>query len=133
MRERTPGLKKIAIRGWANRGRPAGLTAGYRDLRPARGRRVPASARCRYRVSGPSRVQEVWLRLKDRPPFSIREHHELFVTINLYWANLPIRLGPGQTRGQHDVDLWSLDDEQPSRAYAAAVTEYFGAGVTEDT
>jgi len=75
-------------------------------------------------------LQEIWLRLKDRPPFSLREHRELFVSINLNWAPISSRIGPAG--GQHQVDLLSIS-EPPSQAYAAAVTEYFRTGMVKET
>jgi hypothetical protein len=77
-------------------------------------------------------LQAIWLQLKDRPPFALRSHKELFSSINLYWADIPLHLMRGLDAGQHQVDAVSLYS-QPSRAYAAAATEYFGAGITPQT
>jgi hypothetical protein len=78
-------------------------------------------------------LQEIWLRLKDRPPFALRAHKELFPSINLYWANISLPPFRGRDAGQHRVDALSLSRPTPSRAYAAAATEYFGSGISAET
>ena len=78
-------------------------------------------------------VQEIWLRMKDRAPFSLREHQELFPTVNLYWPDIPVSLAPGQTAAQHFSDRFNLTGDPPSNAYAAAVIEHFGTGVSGET
>ena len=78
-------------------------------------------------------IQEIWLRLKDRPPFALRAHKELFPSINLYWANISLPPTRGRDAAQHQVDVLSLSGHSPSRTYAAAAIEYFGAGITAQT
>jgi hypothetical protein len=52
-------------------------------------------------------VQFTWLRLKDRPPFSLREHPHVFTTINAIWPSHGGR------------------DQPVSRAYADAIVAHF--------
>jgi hypothetical protein len=72
-------------------------------------------------------LQEIWLGMKDRPPFSLRDHPELFVSINLKWAPICSPMEP--YGGQHQVDLLGIGHDSPSWAYARAITEYFRSGV----
>jgi hypothetical protein len=78
-------------------------------------------------------LQQVWLGLKERCPFDVSPHKELFRLVSLHWGDLPRRRMPGRDLGQHRVEAISFSDPTPSRAYAAAVTEYFGAGLTPKT
>lgn len=77
-------------------------------------------------------LQGIWLQLKDRPPFQLRSHRELFESINKVWSDSSRKheLMRGQTAGQHMADLMTVFDEAPSDVYADAVTRYFRDDLT---
>ncbi|GLH98856.1 hypothetical protein [Phytohabitans aurantiacus] len=79
-------------------------------------------------------VQWIWLGLRDRPPFRLREHRELFVSINMVWSDMrSLDLQRGEIEGEHLVDLHSTSEVTPSRAYASAIVEFHASGVTPTT
>ena len=66
-------------------------------------------------------LQYIWLELKDRPPFNIRDHLALFGRVNNFYAELPV----------HQFDRL-LGPEGPSRSYARNLIVHFGGRVAED-
>ncbi len=60
-----------------------------------------------------SLMQYIWLRMKDRPPFDLRNHRELFELINIRFHNKLV----------HMFD--EVMPEPPSRSYADILAGYF--------
>jgi hypothetical protein len=78
-------------------------------------------------------LQGIWIQLKDRPPFPLRSHRELFESINKVWSDSrQHELTRGETVGQHMADLMRLFGEAPSDVYADAVTRYFRDDLTDE-
>jgi len=75
---------------------------------------------CMDTMSENSLMQYIWLELKDRPPFNLRDHRELFALINVRF---------------HEKDIHKFDDfspEPPSRSYAKVIINYFRGGEEKD-
>jgi hypothetical protein len=62
-------------------------------------------------------VQYIWLEMKDRPPFRLRDHRPLFDKINLRYA-------------QYRPD--GVNEIPPSRAYAQTLTAWFNGVLSSD-
>ena len=65
-------------------------------------------------------IQYLWLELRDRPPFDLREHRVLFGAINHVYSGTAVHAmsaGPGSS---------------PGRAYARTAIEQFGGGVSAE-
>jgi hypothetical protein len=65
-------------------------------------------------------VQYIWLELKDRPPFNIREHHDLFPIINTRY-------------GQFQMDEFSPYSQSPSQCYAVNLIRWFKGDSSAET
>lgn len=70
-----------------------------------------------------SLLQYVWLELKDRPPFSIREHAALFALINPVYDQFPADAYP----------LVELFPAPPSRIYARTLIAWFRGTLDQAT
>ena len=68
---------------------------------------------CLQTVSDDSLMQYIWLDMKDRPPFDLRAHRELFALINVRF----------HTKQIHLFD--EMAPESPSRSFARVVIDYF--------
>ena len=70
-------------------------------------------------ISQDSLVQYVWLEMKDRPPFNIRDHKTLFARINVRYKQLML-------------DEFAVTDAPPSEVYAKSLIAWFRDDISRE-